>query len=62
MGTAGLKEAGKELHELEQRLMRGVAGLLDVEWPAPRWPLYVFLFGCMTCLLTSSVRFSPLCF
>eukprot|EP00884_Botryococcus_braunii_P007416 jgi/Botrbrau1/16676/Bobra.0068s0092.1 len=54
-GTAGMTGAKKELHDLEQRLMRGVAGLLNVEWPAPRWPLYVFLSGCMFCLLSSSV-------
>lgn len=55
MGEIGLEEAGRELHDLEQRLMRQTAGVFTLTWPVPRWPVYLFLFGCMTCLLTSSV-------
>lgn len=27
----------------------------EVQWPTPRWPLYVYFFGAMICLLTSTV-------
>lgn len=34
--------------------MQVVAALLGVQWPAARWPLFVFLAGAMVCLLTSA--------
>lgn len=42
------------LTDLPPRAQRVAAALLDLQWPTARWPLYVFLAGAMTCLLTSA--------
>ena len=34
---------------------QALASYAEVEWPARRWPVYVFLAGAMLCLLTSSI-------
>lgn len=47
--------AGAELASVEAALHDALAAALEVTWPVPRWPIYVFTAGAMLCLLTSSV-------
>lgn len=49
-------------HTFSSQLLSGfckppqtLASFAEVEWPARRWPVYVFLGGAMICLLTSSI-------
>lgn len=49
----GLRPPSATTHVVTQPA-QVAAALLGVEWPTPRWPLYVFLAGAMACLLTSA--------
>lgn len=36
------------------KVHKAAAGLLHINWPVKRWPVYVFTIGAMACLLTSA--------
>lgn len=41
--------------ELDEAIQRALALVLDSQWPARRWPVYVFISGAILCLFTSSL-------
>lgn len=58
----GMHALQDNLHQqLEQLVHGGATGRLAtslprvVQWPAPRWPVYVYMAGTMICLLASSI-------
>jgi adiponectin receptor len=45
----------KAFHDAEIAVYKSLCSLVGVKWPVHRWPMYIFTFGAMICLLTSSV-------
>lgn len=45
----------RALADADEAVQRALAAVLDTQWPARRWPVYVFMAGAVLCLATSSL-------
>lgn len=45
----------RALADADEAVQRALAAVLDTQWPARRWPVYVFMAGAVVCLATSSL-------
>lgn len=44
----------RQFKRFDLKVSKKAAGLLNINWPVKRWPVYVFTIGAMACLLTSA--------
>lgn len=45
----------RNMKSMESAIYQGLVSIVDLQWPAKRWPIHVFTFGAMFCLTTSTI-------